>query len=783
MNSTASAARPHDRPRVEDDALVRGHGRFVDDLHPAQEAHAAFLRSPHAFARILSIDTDAARAVPGVLAVLTAKEMEAAGLGSMTQHPPIAGRDGRKLVIPHRPALAGDRVVHVGQAVAVVVAETRALAAEATELVQVDYEELTPVVDVRDAVAAGAPQIWPDAPGNVAVDWPGPMEDHEANAREVEAVLQKADHVVRLEMMIERMNVASMETRGATGSYDAAADRYTLRVCSQGVGPMRDSVASSMGIPRERLHVLTDDVGGAFGLKTAVYPEYPVLLVAARQLGRPVHWMSTRSESFLSDNHARDTFATAELALDARGRFLALRIRNLTNLGAFVGAVGANLATFNFARNFPMMYDIRHIDLGVQCVFSNTVPTAPYRGAGRPEANYIVERLVDAAARQTGIDRLKLRRRNLIPAKKMPYRSPVGVTFDSGEFETILDKTLALADYDGFRERRRESKKRGLYRGLGISCFLEHAGGMPTEGAALMFPGGERLVVGLNVQSTGQGHATVFPRLVAERLGLSPEQVGHRHGDSALEIKGYASVASRSAITAGHAIVRGIETMLKKARTLAATMLETAEADIEYGGGAFTVVGTDRRISLFEVADRAKVMRRRGDIEHDLDTNETVDTPLTFPNGCHIAEVEIDPETGFVTIAAYTAVDDSGTVLNHMIIEGQTHGSLAQGFGEALLEATVYDRGNGQLVSASFMDYAMPRAHHMPVRFADAMHPVPATTNPLGVKGAGEAGTTGSLAAIMNAVADAIPGGAGAALDMPATPAKVWAACRKGAEA
>jgi carbon-monoxide dehydrogenase large subunit len=784
MDTTSPATAAHNRPRVEDDVLVRGLGRFVDDVHLPGELQAAFVRSPHACALIRSIDIAAAQAAPGVALVLTAKDMDAAGVRTMGGHPPFTGRGGKKLVVPHRPSLAGERVRHVGEAVAVVIAATRGQALAAAELVEVDYEELAPAVYAREAIAEGAPQVWPEAPGNIALDWLGPMENAEANAAEVERIMGEAAHVARVELVHQRINVASMETRGATGAHDAASDSYTLRVGSQGVAPMRDNVAAAMGVEAAKLRVLTEDVGGAFGLKTGNYPEYPALLVAAKRLGKPVHWMSTRSESFLSDNHARDTYTKAELALDAKGKFLALRIRNVTNLGAYVGAVGAQLATQNFARNLPTVYDIKHVDVATKCVFTNTLPTAPYRGAGRPEANYTVERLVDAAARLTGIDPVVLRKRNFIRPAAFPYKSPMGVTFDSGEFLTVLEKALALSNYDSFKERRRQAKKRGRWRGIGISCFLEHAGGAPTEGATLLFPGGDaekKLVVALNVQSTGQGHASVFPRLVAERLGLKPEEVGHRHGDSALGIRGYASVGSRSAMAAGHAVVRAIETLLKKARPIAAAMLEAADADIEYRAGAFHVVGTDRRVGLFEVAERARAMRARGEISQDLDTNETTDTPLTFPNGCHIAEVEVDPQTGLVEVSSYAAVDDSGNVLDPMVIAGQVQGGIVQGLGQVLMEATAYDRSSGQLVSASFMDYAMPRAENVPP-ILDETHAVPAKTNPLGVKGAGEAGTTGALAAIMNALADAIPGGAGASLNMPATAEKVWQACQAAAK-
>jgi carbon-monoxide dehydrogenase large subunit len=453
-------------------------------------------------------------------------------------------------------------------------------------------------------------------------------------------------------------------------------------------------------------------------------------------------------------------------------------VRHLGNMGGYIGSVGANIQTMNFARCFPGMYDIRHIDVSSRCVFTNTLPTSPYRGAGRPEANYVLEKLVDEAVRLTGIDAVTLRRRNLIPASAIPYKTAVGTTYDSGEFEAVLDKALALADYDGFPQRRREAASRGKYRGIGLSLVLEHAGGTPMESAALQFPGGERAVIALNVQSTGQGHATVFPEIVAQRLGIPFETISHRHGDSSLEIPGGASVGSRSAMTAGTATLKVIETMLAKGKTIAANVLEAAEGDITYDAGRFSVVGTDRRISLFDLAARAAEMQARGDIPESLDTKSTTEAPQTFPNGCHIAEVEIDPETGHVDIIAYTAVDDCGTVLNHVICEGQTHGALASGLGQALLENAVYDTEGGQLVTGSFMDYAMPRATDMPLVKNDAFHPVPATTNPLGVKGVGEAATTGGIATVMNAITDAIPGGAGAALAMPATPERVWAACR-----
>src|SRR6476661_6300687 len=566
MDAKTVDRRAQHQPRLEDDPLVRGLGRYAADTPLTGQTYAYFVRSPHAFADIRSIDTAAAKAAPGVVGVLTAADME--GIGNVSPHPPLVGRGGQKLIVPHRPALAGKTVRHVGEAVAVVVAETLTAAQDGAELVTVDYEERTPVVDLREAVREGAPQVWPEAPGNIAVDWPGLAPDAEANAKGVDGIIAAAAHVARVAVVHQRIMVQSMEPRGATASYDPANDSYFLRCCSQSARALRDGLAPILGVPNPRLRVVTEDVGGAFGLKTGPYPEYLAILVAARKIGRPVHWMSNRAEAFLSDNHARDAYSDVELALDERGKFLALRVRHLGSMGAFIGAVGANIQTVNLTRCLPGMYDIPMIDISVRCVFTNTTPTAPYRGAGRPEANFILERVIDEAARVTGIDPIKLRRRNLIKSSAMPYKTAVGTTIDRGEFETVRDKALALADHDGFKQRRREAAKRGKYRGFGIYCMLEHAGGVPLEGTALSFPGGEHLVLGLNAQSTGQGHATVFNPMLAERLGIKPELIEHRHGDSAMEIAGYASVGSRSAMTVSHALIKTVEALLNKGKVI-----------------------------------------------------------------------------------------------------------------------------------------------------------------------------------------------------------------------
>ena len=497
------------------------------------------------------------------------------------------------------------------------------------------------------------------------------------------------------------------------------------------------------------------------------------MLVGAKKLGRPVHWQSTRAEAFVTDTQARDTVTHVELACDDNGKFVALRVRHICNQGAYVSTAGVNINTNNFARCLPGMYSIGKIDIGVACYFSNTIAIGPYRGAGRPEANYALERAVEEAARLLKMDPVRLRKKNLIPASKMPFKTPIN-TYDSGDFPGIVDKALKLADYDNFAKRKREAAKRKKLRGIGVSCMLEHAGAMPMETASIGFPGGEKLILGCNVQSTGQSHATVFGRMLAHKLGIDAKTIEHRHGDTDMGLTGFASVGSRSAMCAGSAIVVTADAMLAKGKKIAAAALETSESDIQFRNGGFEVVGTDRRISLFDTARRAKEMGET------LDTKDKAEAPLTFPNGCHIAEIEIDPDTGKFDIVTYTAVDDCGNMLDKIVVEGQVQGSIANGLGQALTENAVYDSVSGQLVTGSFMDYGMPRAHDMPIELREATHITPATTNPLGVKGTGEAGTTAAIAAVMNAISNAIPNGAADHMEMPATPSKVWEAVQKG---
>src|SRR5258708_1669187 len=613
--------------REEDEQHLRGQGRFIDDAPLPGQVYGCFVRSTHVHGKIRSIEIAAARDAEGVLGVLTGADMKAAGVGAILRPPPMTGRSGAGRIEPPRPALAGGRVMHIGEPLALVVAPSAALAQDAAERVNVDYKELRPVLDAREATAPGARLLWPQAPGNLAIDWKRPPSADGANEKEVARIIAAAPRVARISQLNQRIAAATMEPRGGTASYDAATDSYTMRVCSQSAIVLRDGLAAAMGIEPGKLRVVTEDVGGAFGMKTPVYPEYPALLVAARGLRRPVHWMASRAESFLTDNQARDMFADGELALDENGKFLALRLSCVVNLGAYVGSVGVHLATNNFARCLPAMYRIPAIDVRVRCAFTNTVPTAPYRGAGRPEANYLIERLVDEAARITGIAPEKIRRRNLIPPSAMPYCTPGGTTYDSGDFPAVFDKAFALAAHADFPKRRREAAKRGKLRGIGISCFLEHAGGVPTEGAALVFQGDGVVELWLGSQSTGQAHASVFPRVAALALGITVDRVTMPPAHRRLRLATTSTVASRSTVTAGTAIVRAAETVIRKGKTLAADALEAAEADIVYQEGAFIVTGTDRPTGPFDLTERRNARTQPAEIAENLHTRLTPTTP------------------------------------------------------------------------------------------------------------------------------------------------------------
>ncbi len=771
MESTARNAGPSAwAGRIEDDALLRGAGRFGDDVKPEGALAAYFVRSPHAFATIEHIDVVAARSAPSVVAVLTAADLAEAQYHTISHPHPMPGRGGKVAASPHRPSLAEKRVMHVGEPVAMVVAVNAQAAQDAGEKINVDYQPLKPVTDIRAAIALGAPQLWPEAPANIGFDWTAPPDPDGKKQAALDRAFKDAAHVARVELINQRLVVASLEPRTATASYDAGKNQFTLRCGTQGVAAVRGQIAGAMGIKPEELRILTEDLGGAFGMKAWCYPEYIPMLHAARVLNRTIHWVSTRSEAFVSDNQGRDSFWRAELALNKRGRFLALRVECLGNVGAYFTGVAHFVFTTHVSGCLPTVYDIPLAQVNSRCVLTNTLPTGPYRGAGRPEASYLLERLIDAAADKTGIDAAELRRRNLIQPDKIPYTTAFGNSYDSGDFPGAFERALTLADYDGFAARRKAAKKAGRLRGIGIGCYLEIAGAFPEEAARMTFPGGNKVGVSIGAGASGQGHATVFGRVAARRLGVAPETVTITSGDSARDVPGFGAVASRSAMMAGGAIARTADLVLEKGKRAAAMLLQAAEDDVDYRDGKFSVRGSGREVSLFEVAERAAELARSGVIPESLDTQAGIKVPPSFPNGCHVAEVEIDPSTGAVSIVSYVAVGDCGNVLDETIVEGQMHGGVAQGLGQALTENTIYDSA-GQLVSGSFMDYALPRADLMPDMTVEH-RAVACRTNPLGVKGTGEAGTTAAPPALINAILDALP--AGAQLDMPATPERIW---------
>jgi len=762
--------------RIEDDALLRGAGRFGDDGKPAGALAAYFVRSPHAFATIEHIDVAVAKRASGVEAVLTAADLAQAHYHSISHPHPIPGRGGKVAVAPHRPSLASNRVLHVGEPVAMVIATSAQAAQDAGEKVAVDYQPLDAVTDVRAAIAPGAPLLWPEAPGNIGFDWSAPADPDGKKQAALERAFKNAAHVVRVELVNQRLVVASLEPRTATASYDAGKKQFTLRCGTQGVAAVRGQIAGAMGIKPEQLRILTDDLGGAFGMKGWCYPEYIPMLHIARMLGKPIHWVSTRAEAFVSDNQGRDSFWSAQLALNKRGRFLGLRVDCLGNVGAYITGVAHFVFTTHISGCLPTVYDIPQAQVNTRCVLSNTLPTGPYRGAGRPEASYLMERLIDAAADKTGIDAAELRRRNLIAPDKIPYTTAFGNTYDSGDFPAIFERALALGDYAGFAARRKAAKKTGKLRGIGIGCYLEIAGAFPEEAARITFPGGKAVNVSIGAGASGQGHQTVFGGVAARRLGIASAAVTVTSGDSARDVPGFGAVASRSAMYVGGAIAVTADKVIEKGKRVAAMLLQATEGDVDYRDGKFCVRGSGREVTLFDVAERAAELARSSVIPESLDTQANIKSPPSFPNGCHVAEVEIDPSTGAVAIVSYVAVGDCGNVLDETIVAGQIHGGVAQGLGQALTENTIYDAA-GQLVTGSFMDYVLPRADLMPDMTIEH-RAVACRTNPLGVKGTGEAGTTAAPPAVINAILDALP--LGAQLDMPATPERIWRALQAG---
>jgi len=755
--------------RKEDPALLRGEGRYSDDLTLPGQLHAVMVRSRHAHGLLRGVDTAEAQAMPGVVGVYTAADLREGGIGLM---PASAGknRDGSATPRPPQTALAETKVRFVGDPVAFVVAETAKQARDAAEAVLLDIDPLPAVTDARAAAAPGAPLLHDDAPGNLAMDY------HHGDSAAVQAAFAAAAHVTKLRISNSRIVVSAMEPRSALGDYDVAAGRYTLRLGCQGVFGMRAALKNVLGVPLERIRVLTGNVGGSFGMKASVYPEYPCLLHAARVLGRPVKWTDERSESFLSDSHGRGHEVDAALALDAEGRFLAIRVEVFGNLGAYLSNATTLPATGNTMKNMVGVYATPLIEVSSKCVFTNTTPVGPYRGAGRPEGNYYMERLVDTAAAEMGIDRVELRRRNHIQPGQMPYNAPSGMAYDSGDFSAILDEALAMADWDGFPARRAESRRRGKLRGRGIGQYLEVTAPPTQEMGGIRFEPDGTVTIITGTLDYGQGHASPFAQVLCDRLGIPFDRVRLLQGDSDALIAGGGTGGSKSMMASGAAIVEASALCIEQGRRIAAHALEAAEADIEFERGRFVIAGTDRGVGIMELAEQLRAgMALPPGLPATLDVQHIHEAaPSAFPNGCHVAEIEVDPETGITEVVRYNMVNDFGVLINPMLVEGQAHGGIVQGIGQALMEATAYD-GDGQLMTGSFMDYALPHASDAPP-FAFQSHPVPARTNALGVKGCGEAGCAGALPAVMNALADALSDAGVRHIDMPATPQRVWAA-------
>jgi len=757
-------------PRSEDPVLLRGEGHYSDDFNLPGQAYAVIVRSPMAHGLIHKIETSVARAMPGVLAVHTAADLEKGGIGPLPARQVMNNRDGTPMLQPVRHALATDKVRYVGEAVAAVIAETVAQAKDAAEAAEVDIEALPAVTEPSAATAPGGPRLYDDVPENVGLDF------HFGDSAAVAEAFARAAHVTRLELRSNRIVVNPIEPRAALAEYDPARRHFTLHVGCQGVFGFRNYIAGVLGVGRDEVRIMTDRVGGSFGMKQPNMSEYFCLLHAARELRRPVKWTDERSGSFVSDTHGREAQMTAELALDMEGNFLAVRLTGYGNVGATYGAPGPS--TRNAVRNTLGVYKTPLIEVTTKCVFTNTTPVGAYRGAGRPEANYYMERLVDTAAREMGIDQVELRRRNHIPAEAMPYKAPNGTTYDSGEFTNLLNKAVALADWDGFAERKEESRARGKLRGRGISDYLELTGPPGREMGGIRFEPNGAVTIITGTLDYGQGHWSPFAQVLATRLGIPFQSIRLIQGDSDELIAGGGTGGSKSMIVSGNAIVGAAEKVVEAGRQIAAHVLEAAAADIEFRAGRFVIAGTDRSVGLMELAARIHAgLELPSGLPAGLDVADIYDgPPSAFPNGCHIAEIEVDPETGVVDVVKYTFVNDFGVVINPLLVDGQAHGGIVQGIGQALRECTVYDE-QGQLLTGSYMDYAMPRAEDAPL-FMHDFHCVPATTNPLGAKGCGEAGCAGALPSVMNALVDAVAELGIRHIDMPATPERVWRAIR-----
>jgi aerobic carbon-monoxide dehydrogenase large subunit len=754
-------------PRKEDPTLLRGEGHYTDDVTLPGQAYAVMVRSQNGHGIIRNIDVEAARKMPGVLGVYTSADLK--DYGPLKCIVPFNNRDGSPMKKPLRSALATEKVRYVGDPVAFVVAETVLAAKDAAEAVSLDVEALPAVVSAEGAASADAPQLYNDVPGNVSLDY------HYGDAEAVKAAFAKAAHVTKLKLVNSRLVVSAMEPRAALAAYDGT--RFTLYVGSQGVFGMRANIAEALGVPAKDVRVLTGQVGGSFGMKAAVFPEYICVLHAARTLSRPVKWTDERSGSFVSDSHGRNHDVVGELALDADGNFLAVRLTVFANMGAFLSPVAPMPGTINAVKNVQGMYRTPLIEVSSKCMFTNTSHVSAYRGAGRPEGNYYMERLIDAAAAEMSIDRLALRKRNQISPRDLPYKTASGGTYDSGDFAALTKQAFELADGKNFARRKRESRKRGKLRGLGIGNFLEVTAPPAKELADIKFNADGTVTLATGTLDFGMGHATPFAQVLSEQLGIPFDKVSLVQGDSDRLIAGGGSGGSKSIMHTGTAIVEASAKIIEKGKELAAHALEAAPSDIAFDHGQFTIVGTDRSISIMDLAQKLhNGPKPPADAPQSLDVAHVSDGPSasTYPNGCHVAEVEVDPETGITEVVSYICVNDFGTVINPMIVAGQLHGGVVQGIGQALMELAIYDK-DGQLLTGSYMDYAMPRAADVP-SFSLADHPAPAKTNPLGVKGCGEAGCAGALTSVMNAVIDALSDRGIRHIDMPLTPFRIWQA-------
>ena len=755
--------------RSEDPVLIRGEGRYSDDVNLPGQYYAIMVRSPLAHAHIRGINTQAALAMPDVVAIYTAKDLQPMGYGEIRCALPITNKDGSPMRGNGRPALASDKVRYVGDPLALVVAKTREAAIDGAEAVELDLEALPAVTTPQEAIKDGAPQLYDSVPNNVAVDF------HWGDSSKVAKAFEKAAHVTQLDLHNNRIIVAAMEPRAALAAYDSQSGDYTLHANSQGVFGMRATLSGILGIPAPKLHIHTGHVGGSFGMKISVFPEYICLLHAARMLGKPIKWTDRRSDSFLSDFQGRDTHVSAELALDAKGHFLAIRVNGFGNLGGYMSPFGPMMPTLNVVKNMLSVYKTPLIEVSVRCVMTNTVPVAAYRGAGRPEGNYYMERLIETAAREMGLSSITLRKRNHVKPQHFPYKTPGSTLYDSGEFSSVLEKALDNADVKGFSKRRKQSQRKGLLRGLGIGQYLEVTAPPMNEMGGIRFEDDGQITLLTGTLDFGQGHATAFAQVVVQKLGVPFEKIRLIQGNSDMLSAGGGTGGSKSIMASGSALLQAGDLVIEKGRILAAHVLEAGLADIVFRTGHFMVDGTDRAISLMDLAQKIKTLRLPADLPQTLDVDHIFkEAPSAYPNGCHIAEVEIDPDTGKVDVVRYTAVNDFGTQINPMLVEGQLHGGVMQGIGQALVEHTVYDE-DGQLVTGSFMDYGLPRADMTPP-FDVHSHSVPAKTNLLGAKGCGEAGCAGSLPSVMNAIVDALSVYGITHIDMPATPQRVWQA-------